>query len=673
VGDDYTLLDAALRVPLPDLLTGQHGIAGYYRPVSRELYFWTWGKLFGPNPLGFHLVNAVTYAATVAMFHVFLSRWRGGLVATLSTLAFVLFPPTGALLSWISCAQDLIALIWCAAALLLHQSGRGMLAGIATGLAVLSKETAVVLPFVIAAWEWARGAAPAGGPMRTARGLAELPWRSLAGPLAGLAAAVGISVIARSTWPSGTAISVWSPRQVTGAWRVPLDFLSTFLPPGTLEGIATAWRTAPFLLAAVALIAPFAVPVFRRQRAGRPGDARAGATARDRARGQSGAGRDHGLTAVNGGAGRMILFGALVALLGMLPVGFIVERWRGYFYSISALGSSIVLAALLSRLGAWPARALVAAMAVVSLGANSLYRPVEGRGPARHPHVNHVFFKEYATITGQVLGALMPWSPAIRSVPRTFIVGSERNVLLETMTGPALRVSTRDTVARVRFPDAFTPADTAADFGLLRFHPEVLDFTWSPPDAAARLALGEELLLLGRHSLAATSLAAAAHRRPGDADLEYRLVLALAASGHADDARRRWGEAGSRVVSAEELTRRLVAMASVSPDDRAEVSRLAAIVLADPAAASPHATLGRRLLDLGAVRQAAIELSAATGIGGKSRDLVPLADAYAALGMTREAGDRYGRALRLGDLGPALHEHARQRLAAIEAGGAAVP
>ncbi len=170
VGDDDTLLDAALRVPLAELLTGRHGILGYYRPVSRELYFWIWGHLFGPSALGYHVVNAITFAGVVTMLFLFVRRWLGARTGLLAALALLLFPPCGALLSWVSCAQDLIALFWCAASLLLYQSRRYALAGLAVALAALSKETAAVMPLVLVAYEWAAGDGAAANAGVAARG-----------------------------------------------------------------------------------------------------------------------------------------------------------------------------------------------------------------------------------------------------------------------------------------------------------------------------------------------------------------------------------------------------------------------------------------------------------------------------------------------------------------------
>jgi len=77
------------------------------------------------------------------------------------------------------------------------------------------------------------------------------------------------------------------------------------------------------------------------------------------------------------------------------------------------------------------------------------------------------------------------------------------------------------------------------------------------------------------------------------------------------------------------------------------------------------AALGRRLIELGAVRAGAAELSAACGIAGRGENLVSLADAYARLGALPEALSTYRLALRRG-VPARIESHARQRARATE-------
>jgi hypothetical protein len=611
VGDDYTLLDAALREPLGELLTGRHGILGYYRPVSRELYFWLLGPVSHGQPFLYHVVNALTFAGLVLLLHAWLERWLGWRVALLAALGFVLFPPAGALLSWVSCAQDLIALFWGVAALLLHARGWRWPAGLALALSVLSKESGVVVAGALVALEILR-ARSVGWSVRA---------RRLAPVFLGLAVAVGIAVIARTTWPAGTSVAIWSPAQMTQAWRLPGHLLSSYLPPSTLPGVDEAWRTEPWMLVAVALLAALAVPGRGRAAAAAPGERPTDATGGEPARGRERRGARPAEETERGGAARTtaergartrgaqaelaaLRFGLVVAVLGMLPVGVILDRWRSYFFGFAALGVAVVLALLLARAPVWGARVLAALLAVVHFGSNAVYRPIESaRGPARHAHVNHAFFRDNARLTAQMLDPLVPWCDVLRGVPRVVALGVPRQALFESLLGPALRVTCRDTVTRVRWPDSVRPDEMRSRFSLVRFEPDAMSFRVEPPDRTARVELAETLVLWRRHASAAACLAVAASEAPADTALRALEAAARAAS-----------------------------LGLLQPDRQAAAARAA------------H---GRALLARGQARAAAIELSLAWGLGRDPADLLELSRACEAHQAFEPAYDALREALGL--------------------------
>jgi len=494
-GDDYVLLDAAKRLPLGELMGGRHGIPGFYRPVSRELYFWWWGRVLDLPPGAFHLLNAATWAAAGALTFWFVRRWLGVRTALYALAAFALFPPAGALLSWASCAQDLIALFWCAAALALYQRGRHAVAGVAVALAALSKETAIPFAFTLATWEWL--AAPGAAPRQRLRRLRPA--------LIGLGAALAISILARLTWPAGRAIAVWSPRQIAEAWRIPAELAAVFAPPHTLEGIAASWREVPLGLALAALLA-LAIPFAAARNAGGPPPR---APARP-----------------------ALLFGLAATILGALPVAVIVERWRGYYFSIAALGTSLIAALLLARLRPWLAGPLLALAALVSHGSNSVYRPLAtGEGPGRHPHANYAFFRDAAAVTGQMLATLAPLCDSLQAVSRAYVEDLPPGVLFDTVIGPALRVTCRDTTERARRIEAFRAAEAEAPFGLLRFDPADLSFGYRPAGVADRVAIGDRLLASGRRREAAACFAAARSLGDTSAALGRKLEAALGPGG----------------------------------------------------------------------------------------------------------------------------------------------
>src|SRR5688572_27804226 len=55
--DDYLFLDAARRMPASEVLIGQHGIFPWYRPLSRELFFYL---LIAAEPFSTYLAHALS-------------------------------------------------------------------------------------------------------------------------------------------------------------------------------------------------------------------------------------------------------------------------------------------------------------------------------------------------------------------------------------------------------------------------------------------------------------------------------------------------------------------------------------------------------------------------------------------------------------------------------------
>ena len=664
VGDDLTLLDAALRHPLGELLSGRQGILGYYRPVSRELYFWGWGRIAGLGPGGFHLVNALTFAAVLVMIERLGRTWAGPRTGRLAAAAFLVFPPGSALLAWISCAQDLIMLFWAVGALLLYRHGRHAAAGLATALAALSKETAVVLPLALAAMDALLHPASSWG--------ARL--RRLAPGLAGLGLAVTVSAAVRTSWPAGTMVTIWAPRQFAGAWRLPLDFAQTLLPPDTGSGVAQALASQPAWLVLAAILAALAVPLGAANQATPAAAVRAA-----RGTGPAPPARPVAPTARSGsapfhatGARPLVIFGLALALLAMLPIGFLIERWRGHFFSLSAVGVALALGPLLVSVPPALTRGALALAAVANFGAGGIYRPLEtAEGPARHPHVNYAFFRETAALSNGLLAALEPWCASIGSLPRTFLAGVPPNQAFETATGPGLRVTCRDTVARVRFLAEFTPADARTDFGVLRFDPRSVRFTHEAANARVRARVGEGFLIHTRFDVAAACFEAAAGRAP-DRELSYPLAAALSAAGRGTEARSLWRDAVGRgaALDAGTMAGRLSGGPGSAGPEGPEVAgerrlvRLAAAALREPWEAEPHRALGRELLALRRAREATFELAVAAGIGREHADMAWLAQGYEAMGLVDEALAAYRRALEAG-LAKDLYAVTRDRFLAL--------
>jgi protein O-mannosyl-transferase len=141
---------------------GAQGLSNYYRPLMTLAYLLCY-KLWGPIPFGFHLLNLALYAAVVLLVFAVTRRLFGdSLPALLTAGLFALHPIHTESVAWIAAITDLeLSVFFLLTFLLYLRLGdrpavtpfrlTGVLAAYA--LALLSKEQALVLPFLAAAYE----------------------------------------------------------------------------------------------------------------------------------------------------------------------------------------------------------------------------------------------------------------------------------------------------------------------------------------------------------------------------------------------------------------------------------------------------------------------------------------------------------------------------------------
>ena len=137
------------------------GIGGYaYRPIQ-TLFFIFADFLFGANPIGFHILQILIHAANAVLLY-FLARklFGAALPALVAAIFFAIFPNHPEAVIWNSAIGDPAAaffslltwLCWLRAG----ESGKlrfYLLAYFSASLALLSKDMAVSLPFIIVLWE----------------------------------------------------------------------------------------------------------------------------------------------------------------------------------------------------------------------------------------------------------------------------------------------------------------------------------------------------------------------------------------------------------------------------------------------------------------------------------------------------------------------------------------
>ncbi|HEX8190939.1 MAG TPA: tetratricopeptide repeat protein, partial [Pyrinomonadaceae bacterium] len=137
----------------------------YYRPLF-TVYFTAGYKLFGLWEPGWHLLNLLVHTTATVLVYRVLRRMNAGVaVAGFAALLFGVHPAHVESVSWVSGIPDPLAALFYLPALLWYvrhrqeARGRGWLAlSIAFfALSLLCKETAIVLPAVLFAWELAQG------------------------------------------------------------------------------------------------------------------------------------------------------------------------------------------------------------------------------------------------------------------------------------------------------------------------------------------------------------------------------------------------------------------------------------------------------------------------------------------------------------------------------------
>lgn len=135
----------------------------YYRPMLLA-FVWLDRELFGFNPMGWHLHSLLWHLLGVALLYRLVRRLlpgelssplEGRLPALVGALVFALHPVQTEVVAWIAARNDSIAHVMVMAMLLsllpaggMPSVGRSMAAGIFYGLALLSKESALLTPVV---------------------------------------------------------------------------------------------------------------------------------------------------------------------------------------------------------------------------------------------------------------------------------------------------------------------------------------------------------------------------------------------------------------------------------------------------------------------------------------------------------------------------------------------
>jgi len=314
--DDFDFLGRSATLSLNDLLPSTDVI--FYRPLSREVYFWLLYYMGGASPIAAHVASAAIVAGILLLVMSIARRLAGARAAVISALVLAASAAAPLALGWISAVQDLFCCLFALAAIRLQLSKRTLFAAVAMMAALLSKETAVAwvpIPVLVAhLTERQRSSTLRAG---IAQGLVLAVWAAIHPSIRGLAlgsATVGSAsndyvafqgARAAQSAMEGLALSLNVP------WTAPMSLPSHLLP----------WAFGGTAVLAVAIFWLYGL-------------------------GRDGA--DQGRSREASDAMTLAVIGAMAWIGSILFTSFVVHRWFTYYAFLPAVGLSL-LAGLLLR------------------------------------------------------------------------------------------------------------------------------------------------------------------------------------------------------------------------------------------------------------------------------------------------------------------------------------
>jgi hypothetical protein len=421
VGDDYFFLEKSEHTSLPGLFAPVHLVSGFYRPWGRELHFALLHRAFGIAPLPFHLANLALTFAALALFWTWARRVAGGAAAAAAAAGLATLAPWQLANVWAACAQDLWMLVASMLALLSTRAGRGGLAALALTIALLSKETAAVLPGIAMAEALLLRREPLARALRLiAPMLVVLALWLAVHPLLG-----GVLGYGRALAAAQTAVTPAGPPLLERLWRTPAMALQLDAWPAPERGWAAAVLRA---LPGLALLGTFAWLAWANA---------------------------HGAAATRGGASapapgpRAFALGLTWAACGWAPLAFPTIGWHAYYGLFGAFGVWLALGTLLARSRA---ATLVVIACTGVLAAAAADTPSQDWGTPW-------FQRRAAEFTGETHDELLRLHPAVPRGSRLFFTGvpSGIGLLPGGDDSPELRLWYGDPALRAAFLSRYRP------------------------------------------------------------------------------------------------------------------------------------------------------------------------------------------------------------------------
>lgn len=149
LNDDFVFLDRARAQSVLDAFQNRETPFGWYRPWSREIHYLVAQRLFGPSVVAFHALSVALFLGVAFAYGHVASLLAGPTASRFATAGFLVMSAWAVPVLWIAGVQDLWMVL--AAFLYLETELRERprwIGAVLLSIALLSKETAAVLPFL---------------------------------------------------------------------------------------------------------------------------------------------------------------------------------------------------------------------------------------------------------------------------------------------------------------------------------------------------------------------------------------------------------------------------------------------------------------------------------------------------------------------------------------------
>jgi hypothetical protein len=350
--DDFDFLGRAATFSPRDLLPSSDII--FYRPVSREIYFWLLYHVGGASPIVAHVMSAAIIAGILLLVMSIARKLAGCRAAVISALVLAASAAAPLALGWISAVQDLLCCLFALAAIRLQLSRRTITAALMMLAALLSKETALAFAPIPVAIAYLSGR-DRSSILRAgiAQGAVVALWAVIHPSIRGML--LGSS-------PSGTAGGEYVAFQGTGAAQSIAEGLTLSLNLPWLASMSIPSHIVLWAIAGTALLLGAIILLYRVCPQGTEAHDPPNSTARV---------SDSTLLATIG----------LMAWLGAIMVtSLVVHRWFTYYALVPATGLSLMAGLFLRR--SKPIALLAALSLFLWVGIGSRGAPLDPEVPS---------------------------------------------------------------------------------------------------------------------------------------------------------------------------------------------------------------------------------------------------------------------------------------------------